>query len=201
VPTENHQTTRLEGLSESVSRSLAGRVSRRSFLGRLGKGAIAASLGASSAALLRTPSSAQAALICSGSSNNCSIACDYLKGWVVPYSDRGKDLWNYCPTGTCKCGSWVVKVIQTTCGSTYRRWTDCCDTQKSWCPAHGGCNCNSTGADGNHHPSCCNTKEWGSCANDDCGKQGQTKIVCRFHKCVPDLTGECYPSNGTYCQP
>jgi hypothetical protein len=164
-------TTHLERVSESVTRSLAGRTSRRSFIGRLGKGAVAASLGSAGVALLRAPASAFA-LPCSG----CSIACRYLRDWNQ----------NSCPTNSCMCGSWVIHVLTTTCSSGYRRWTDCCNS--GWCGAHGGERCDTSELDGSSHPTCHNPKDYPNTVNDTCGSS-TTKIVCRKHNCVSSGAG------------
>jgi hypothetical protein len=155
---------KLEETSGSLTRALASRTSRRSFMGRLGRGAIAASLGAAGAQLL-APAAAQA--VGCGSCSGCSIGCGNLNQW-----NR-----NSCPPGSCSCGSWVIRVASSTCSSTLRRWTDCCNT--GWCGDHAGGNCNSIGDDGRRHPSCCNPREY---FNGSCNANG--RIVCRRHSCV-----------------
>src|SRR5919198_3035737 len=52
VTPETLITTRAEGLTDVLARGLAAKISRRSFFGRLGKGAVVATLGGSGAALL-----------------------------------------------------------------------------------------------------------------------------------------------------
>jgi hypothetical protein len=181
------QTSHLAELTESASRSLALRVSRRSFLSRLGRGVAMTAVGVTGTSLAGNVTQAYG-ITCSG----CSIACAYLKGWKK----------NKCPTGSCNCGSWVVNVATSTCPGGLRRWTDCCNT--GWCGNHGGANCDSTGADGNRHPSCYNGKEWCNCHNDSCGCSNccgdpsrAPRVVCRHHACLTSLaSNDCYaPGN------
>jgi len=181
-----NQTSALEILGATVSRSMAAKLSRRSFVGRLGQGVIALTFGAAGATLFR-PASASA-LSCSDSScDPCSIACEHLNGFSGG---------NKCPNGTCDCGSWTVSLSTSgLCPQNLRRWIDCCD-KGSWCANHGGPNCNSVGTDGRHKPSCCNHKEWGGCPFDSC--TGTGVIVCRRHICVSSK-GNCYHDG--YCQP
>lgn len=55
---KEQSSTWLEELADSIARGLAGRVSRRSFLGRVGVGAVAASLGSVGVAVTRSQTAA-----------------------------------------------------------------------------------------------------------------------------------------------
>lgn len=148
----------LEELSESISRALAARVSRRSFLGRMSTGAVAASIGTTAVVLTRPP----AAAACT---HNCSISCVDLTGS------------NNCPSNrytTCTCGSWCFS--DSGCASGIRRWEDCCGI--NYCNVAGGCRCVSG------YPTCCNTKTY----SDGCGTVGQSVVVCRLRFCVTNCT-------------
>jgi hypothetical protein len=146
--------TRLEGIANRVSRRLAMRVTRRSFIGRLGAGATVALLGAEAANLIASPSSA---LACS---SGCSTGCLELDGWKK----------NSCPTGSCDSGCWCITVPQSTCSTGLKRWCDC----TGGCSHGADCHCNSNGA-----PTCCNHKFWGGgCGDSD------DYIKCRHWNCV-----------------
>ena len=154
----------LETLSEEIARGFAQRVSRRSFLGRLGKGMIAASLGAGGAAILAEDAFAHA---CNCERCDCSIGCAALPGHNS----------NSCPPGTCTCGCWCVS--GESCPA-FREWCDCCGGD--YCNPH-GCRC-VTGTDGCTRPSCCHHKEWpGGCGSSS------WHIACRRSQCVS--AGQC----------
>jgi hypothetical protein len=165
------EETLLETLSNSFAQGLAMRISRRSTLGRLGRGAIAISLGGAGAALL-APGEAFASCSCCTTGNN-SIRCQCLAGGS-----------NACPSDTCQCGWWCVS--DSTCSSGHKFWTDCC----GGCNNGGLCTCITDCVDGTVRPSCCWTKEWGC----GCGTVGSqfSHIKCRIHIC-----GSCTP--GTNC--
>jgi|SRR6478752_4625338 len=151
----------LEELSESISRSLAGRVSRRSFLGRLSQGAVVASLGTGGLALIR-PEEASAC------AHNCTVNCVDLPGHNH----------NSCPSNfyaTCACGAWCFS--DGACESGVRRWEDCCGI--NYCSDAGGCQCVAGG-----YPTCCNTKVY----NQGCGTAGVSLNVCRLRYCIEGCT-------------
>lgn len=121
----------MDKMSERVSRQLAGRFSRRSMLGSLGKGAV--TLSAVGAGLELTAGTAMAA--CGG--NTTSITCATLTGS------------NSCPANTCGCGYWQT-CSQSECSSSAGKiWSDCCAQYACSCTCPSG------------FPSCCFQKEWG----------------------------------------
>lgn len=166
VPTQND--SQLENLHESISRALAGRISRRSFMGRLGKGMIAASLGTAGGVLVRAESAEGSHGGCPSGCTKCacSVSCSYLPGWNQAS----------CPTngyGTCACGSWCFSTAE--CGSGIRRWTDCCGINYCNVNPGGGCRCISSVS----RPACCYHKTYGG----GCGDSNSI-IACRSHQCV-----------------
>lgn len=166
--------SRLEGLSESATRGLAKRLSRRSLVGRFGRGVVAFSIGAAGMDLLR-PSSATAALGCPCSGGcPCTVSCEYLPIWFN----------NECPAQTCRCGNWCFN--DNTCASGIRRWVDCCDL--GWCANHGGCYCVAA----KNRPTCCLTHVY---HNGDCNPSGGI-TVCRMHSCVSSCST---PPVNNYC--
>jgi hypothetical protein len=158
-------STRAEQVSDLIARSLAQHISRRSFLGRLGKGVVAVSLGAAGAeALLRPPTAM--AITCDV--NGCSIQCSQLNGWNQ----------NSCPTGTCECGCWCLISSNQGCPNSHKQWCDCCGG--GWCGAPGhGCHCQTAGCNGKTYPTCCYTKEW---TGQGCG-DSSWHIACRKSDC------------------
>lgn len=171
--------TRLAGISETVSRSLAARVSRRSFFGRLGSGAVALSLGSAGATLLSQQdaiahSTCGCGLCTAAPSNDCcsgrdSIGCGNLPGWNQ----------NSCPTNSSLCGCWVISVATSTCSSGLREWCDCC----GGCGTPTDCHCY-TADDGQFSPSCCRHKFYTGGTGDSC-----SHIKCRRNRCVNDVHG------------
>jgi hypothetical protein len=93
----------------ALSQAMANRLSRRSFLGRVGATAVAASVG-TTASMLYGAGPAQAV--------NVSEFCGNIMSTM------------YCNTAYgCYCGCWNA-------GSC--SFCDCCD-KGSWCSSHGGC--------------------------------------------------------------
>lgn len=98
----------LEQQGQKASMGLASRVSRRSFMGRLGSGLAAASVGASAFELIGAGSAAAA---------TNSATCSLIIGTNSCPSYRG-----------CACGCWSAGSFN---------WCDCCDNGQ-WCnhPGH-----------------------------------------------------------------
>ena len=91
---ETYSGSALERAVDVGSRAMARRLTRRSALAGVGKGAVALSLGAAGTALYRSEQArAHTPPGCSGS----SVTCFKLTGT------------NGCPAGTCACGYWVVR--------------------------------------------------------------------------------------------
>jgi hypothetical protein len=175
IPEVSDSGSRLESAAEIVSRRLANTISRRSFLGRLGVGAVAATVGNGASALIFTRSAYAHTNPCQ---SGCSISCGTLTGS------------NACPAGTCNCGCWCVRVSTSICQSTLRHFCDCCGGDYCNAPGH-GCRC-IQGSDGLTHPSCCLHKLW----PDGCGVQGEWHIACRTLGCL----NSCNRIN-TVCDP
>lgn len=129
IPEVGDRSSRLEGLSENGARRLAMRVSRRSFLGRLGRGMIAASLGAASGAMLLADSVIAHPL--PGGCGGCSVTCNTLTGN------------NRCPNGTNPNGCWCITASPC---ANYKEWCDC--TGDNYCQGNRRCI--------NGNPSCYN---------------------------------------------
>lgn len=152
----------VDQFSESATRALADRFSRRSLLGGVGRGGIAMSLGglAGVAALDDTAEAHTVSCPCSGGCGN-SVTCYDLTGS------------NSCPSGTDGCGWWTV------CASpcSYRKvWSDCCSTGSG---CDGGARCVSGS------PSCYHHKTYG------CGCcSSSAHIKCRRWYCTGG--GSCY---------
>jgi hypothetical protein len=179
--------TRLETLFvDRLSRQLASRLSRRSFVSRLGRGLAVTAV--SGIGLVATAKEAYAACQYAGTDAGgcvCQVTCTNPSGQSCCspslVSINCADLpggSNACPAGSCKCGCWCIS--DSGCASGLRRWTDCCGCSP------GDCKC-VTGCDGVLHQSCCRTKCYGGC-----GTCNSSKIRCRFKSCV---------SGGALCTP
>lgn len=151
--------TRLEALADIVMRRLAVKMNRRAVIDRLGKQAIAITLGGAGVAVLASPASAHLGASCGACQGSCcgadSVWCETLTGS------------NSCPSGTVGCGSW----IDGTCaGGATRRFADCCGDcgNGAYCQCVGGA------------PSCCRHQVHHNGAIDDCANQ---HIKCRRWFC------------------
>lgn len=147
----------LEALDRPVrdmTASLAGRVPRRSFLGRAGRLSIAAAAG-SAVALKLWEESAYGHDSCCGASH--SVSCSCLTGS------------NVCPSGTCECGCWVE--CDGNCGDRGTQWCDCCDTTGCTKDCVAGCSDN---------PKCCFHKPY----SGGCGTRFETHVRCRIRTCT-----------------
>lgn len=138
MDTSTQPDTYLARFGARASQGLAARLSRRSFIAKVGGGAVAIALGSE----LVFPALAAAAE---------SETCANLTGS------------NSCPSGTCHSGCWTIQDsshCSTSCNQL-KCWCDCQD-QGSYCANNpwGGCH---TFADGS--VTCCNDKRWsGGCS-------------------------------------
>lgn len=145
---------RIDAAVESASRRLASGFSRRSFLGQVGGGAVALSVGGLATA------ADQAYAECGPCTGVDSVTCKFLTGE------------NHCPGNSCTGGFWVVSggICQTEGRGTETRWADCLGE----C---GTCTCHNE--NGTCRPSCCNFKQWpGGCHEGE-----QIRIKCRVWSC------------------
>lgn len=127
--------------TQQLTRWVASKTPRRSFLGLAGRLTLAV-VGGGAAGLLLWEETAYAGGCC-GASN--SVGCKCLTGV------------NLCPSGTCECGCWTACTPQ--CGALTTHWCDCCDTSGCNTQCISGCN---------NKPKCCFPKEWrGGCGSRD----------------------------------
>jgi hypothetical protein len=173
----------LESMSNRVSRTLAGRVTRRSFLSRLGRGAIAVSLGSAAGATFlagvaggHTPDPPADCGDCGPHALECctsgrdSISCQELNGHNQ----------NICPGSSESCGSWCITVSTSTCSSGFRKWTDCCGN--AYCDGGQNCHCENDPG-GTSRQSCCRHKFYTGGQMTSSNQH----IACRKHACVSSL--------------
>lgn len=144
----------LDNLGDRFSRSLASTFSRRSFLGKLGAGAVGAA-GGSMTAGFRAESAHAVDTACGCTNCGYSVQCE-------SYGASGSN----CPSGSCKCGYWLQCAG---CNGHYKRFQDCC------CGCSAGCHCR----DG--WPSCCYTAPYGSC--NGCTRVKCRQIFCTSTAC------------------
>jgi hypothetical protein len=138
-----HESTpgrRVDDYVSHVSQALARRTPRRSFLGTMGRLAIAAgaggAVGGAGALLWAEPASATAT-VCGGATHSAYCGCSSST--------------TSCPSGSCQCGCWAV--CNSVCTPVLTYYCDCCATSSCSCT----CPCG---------PRCCFTKEWsGGCGS------------------------------------
>ena len=152
--------TRAESATEGVTRWIAGRSPRRSFLGTIGRVMLVSATGAAGSTAL-WEESAQAVPLCG--INGHSVRCYCLTGS------------NSCPSGTCECGYWGACPGQgdiTFCSPKITYWHDCCDLD--------GCSsaCVDDCGRGTMH-SCYYHKEY----SGGCGTINVSVIRCRYWSC------------------
>jgi hypothetical protein len=145
----------IDGLAERLSRALADRYSRRSFLGGVGRTSAVLALGGG--ATLAWPGVANA------HNNPCredlSVTCYRLTGT------------NDCPSDTCGCGYWELCGVSPCSSGQAKRWTDCCAEEHYGCENRRGCV--------DHAPTCFNHKDYKQGCRNEIGA-----IRCRMWRCV-----------------
>lgn len=168
----------IEGFALRIAHNSAGRISRRSMLGRIGKYALVLSGGGAVAALMATPADAalecdcrdSCTAECTGSKKcNCtacghSVTCNALAGTTAS-----------CPGYTAECGSWSCGCSN--CPSGRKIWTDCCPTGGE-CNSGANCSC-VVDKDGVSRPTCCYKKCYPG-GHGGCGHF----IACRYGRCA-----------------
>lgn len=146
---------RFERVGERLSRGLAGRHSRRSFLGGVGRGSLVLAAGGSALALRPAGASAHNSPCREG----YATTCHQLTGT------------NACPSNTCGCGFWQ-SCGHPECPPHYMmRWRDCCVRPPSWCEGRRRCVSDA--------PTCYNHKHYPHGCSENVGA-----IRCRAWECV-----------------
>jgi hypothetical protein len=144
---------RVDDYVSQLSKTLARRTPRRSFLGTMGRLTVAAgaggAVGGAGALLWAEPASATA-LVCGGATHSAYCGCSSST--------------TSCPSGSCQCGCWAV--CTTVCDPVLTYYCDCCVSPSCSCT----CPCG---------PRCCFRKEW----SGGCGTVGSSKIRCRIRFC------------------
>jgi hypothetical protein len=163
----NNDASGLELLGSWMSTRLAQRVTRASALGKLGRSAVAVSLGSAGVAFLAQEAGAHNVCAyqgCDTNNPNCSPCCYNLS--VTCGSLTGN--YGSCPSGSYDCGYWEYTDNSCNTANHLRRWTDCC----------GSCSEGSIGDCRGGAPHCCNHKEYpqqgGICSDH---------IRCRYTFC------------------
>jgi hypothetical protein len=175
------------GAAAGLSRAAAERVSRRSFVGKLGRfGIVAAGAGVGLGVLSNTAWAVCTDFNCDcagregdsgcGSGRGCpgcekcghSLTCKALTG-----------IGGACPSGTRTCGSWTCNCGSGTCGGGVREWVDCCpEDGNTICSDASSCRC-LRDDDGCTHPTCCYRKDYAGGSITRCAF-----IRCRFSRCL-----------------
>jgi hypothetical protein len=181
-----------EDLVNSVSRYLARRTSRRSFLM---KAALTGSaIAAGPVRFLLRPQSAWAI-----SPGNCPSGSQCQGGYTefcCTVNTNPGDARNVCPSYSYVGGWWKAcsgnYEGSFMCSGTTRYFLDCNLKPNNSCPSHcsqGNCN---------YWPVCAHDFRYGNChANNG---YGTTPVVCRLISCIPpvDYTGGCFECNSTF---
>jgi hypothetical protein len=175
-----------EGAAGALAKSVAGRVSRRSFIGRLAKYCLVA-IGSSTVADMifsqayalncdcaGAPQGTGCSQFrsCSGCTASHSVTCKGLTGSGCPATGGTG---GSCPSCTTACGSWVCTNCPS-CGGGSRVWTDCCATCGQ-CTGASTCQpvCD---VDGASRATCCTPHYYTG------GPGGCPYIVCRYEQCA-----------------
>src|SRR5215471_17348082 len=112
-PVSNTQTTDDDAVTW-LTRWLAERTPRRSFLGKVGRGLVASAVGGTAALSVFSESA-----LASSCGYDHSVTCGCLTGH------------SGCPSGTCECGCWQTCGSRCPCGGSGNNvvnWCDCCST-------------------------------------------------------------------------
>jgi hypothetical protein len=141
-----------------ATRRLAVKMSRRAMIDRVGKQAIALSLGGAGLAIAAPDAWAHTSNVCGACTGNCcgadSVWCSTLTGT------------NACPSGTVGCGHWAAGSCS---GGRTLYYADCCKN----CDNGAACRC--VGG----HPHCCRHQAHRNGTSNDCGDH----IYCRRSYC------------------
>lgn len=150
-------------LAEYTARSLASRVDRRGFLGRLGMGLIA--VGAGDLAIQsRRVSALAASARANANADTTDLACC---GCPVCDGHSGTCTTNpLCPSDACDCGSWYMCSCLN--NTKLEQFRDCCAA------CTGGCFCGGEG-----RPKCNYPAQW-----IVQGCNGHTTVKCRTNSCT-----------------
>lgn len=157
----------LAGSSGRISRMLAGRTSRRSFLARVGQGTVALSVGSAFAPRIIGEAHAEGPCNCGICPSGASCCSGNSATCLCVWGE------NSCPSGSCIGGCWWEPVSTSQCGTGIREWCDCIQ----------GCeqNCRCISCNGQTQARCCYHKTYSS--RSQCG-DACNHIRCRRHRCV-----------------
>lgn len=155
-----------DSLVETVTRRIARRFTRRSFIGQVGRGSVALTVGGAVAALEAAPALGNHGnAFCEGTT---SITCGNLYG-----------INNCQAVGGCTCGYWIAS--GGICAPQNTLWADCCGG------CNGGADCRCISSGGVWRPTCCNSKAY----SGGCGVSPDSHIRCRVYNCTNQNPGGC----------
>ncbi len=171
--------SRLSRSTGHVATEVASRISRRSFIGRVGKLALVTAGGSAVLAFLADPAYA---LLCNCEGPDCSNDCGNGRpdpGGCDQFSHSvtcaALGFSGVCPNTTVQCGFWFCYSCSA-CGGGTRKWTDCCETGHH-CDNQSDCDCIKD-VDDKKRPTCCHRRCY------DQQHQACDYIRCRFADCV-----------------
>jgi hypothetical protein len=137
-----------------VSRRLASRTPRRSFIGRVGRLAVAAGAGGVGALLWADPA---LAVTCHDGRTSCNNLT--YSAWCGCNNST-------CPSGSCECGCWYV--CDGACSPRLTKYCDCCQSGTSTCACSPA------------RPKYCFPKQYAG----GCGTVRVSVIRCRYRRCT-----------------
>jgi hypothetical protein len=173
-------SSQLQSVTANLSKNVASRVSRRSFLGRVGR--LTMVMAAAGTVVGMTAEEAFA-LQCDCAGRDCDAGCSGNR--TAPSGCRGTGhsvtcrgltgVGGRCPDNTVGCGSWSCGNCSA-CASGVRIWTDCCATGQ--CSGASSCRC-VRDTDGVLRRTCCNKKCYAG-GGSNCSHF----IRCRYARCA-----------------
>lgn len=174
-------SSQLQSVTANLSKNVASRVSRRSFLGRVGRLTMVM---AAAGTVVGITADEASALQCDCAGRVGDANCTGNRTAPSGCRDTGHSVTclgltgtgGQCPPNTVACGSWPCNCPTSVCASGTRIWTDCCASGQ--CSGASSCRC-VRDTDGVLRRTCCNKKFY---ANG--GSNCSHFIRCRYARCA-----------------
>jgi len=171
-------TSQLQRATAGLSTKVASRVSRRSFLGRVGRLTMVM---AAAGTIVGITAEEAFALQCDCDGRRCDAGCTGSRTAPSGCRTGGHSVTcngltgtgGQCPSNSVRCGSWSCSCSTSVCASGTRIWTDCCAS----CSSASSCRC-VRDTDGVLRRTCCNKKCYVG------GSNCSHFIRCRYAQCA-----------------
>lgn len=188
---EGQGASLLGSAAGSLAKGAAAKLSRRSFLGKVGRYALVAAGSTAAIGFLASPAQAHClGFDCGCGGRPCDAGCGSGRGCPsctnCSHSVTCQGLTGtggQCPARSSTCGSWTCSCND--CPSGLREWVDCCSDpggDPERCVGDSSCQCvtDTDGhGDGCTRPTCCYRKCYPGGSISAC-----RFIVCRFSRCA-----------------